>query len=155
MYLWSSQLSSSLLYRIVPKLNGTYSLVPTCSDSVVLLVFNFCFLERQWIIPHPIDIAPPVWLQIFGYTTNYAPTQVNNSFKLKHPMIHLYSLLCFKNVMQHFIFFQPSTLLFATRFVKYTTSGFMSGPIRFVTYNSFSNTEWNIFALYISILSIF
>ena len=122
---------------------------------MVLLVLNFCLIERKWIIPYPIYIAHPVWLCIFGCTSNDASTQVNNSFKLKRSIIRLSSLLCFRNVIKRFIFFQSSTLLFATRVVKYATSGSMSVIVRFATYNSFAATEWNIFDFSVSILSEF
>ena len=136
-------------------LNDTYSLVPTSSDSVVLFLFNFCLLEWKWIIPYPIDIAPSVWLHIFGCTSNDSSTQVNNSYKLNNPINCLTYLLCFRNVIQRFIFFLSYTLLFSTCVLKYATYGSMYGLVHFLTYNGFAATEWNIFDFSVYSLSEF
>ena len=39
---------------------GPYSLTPTTFNSVILLVFSFCFDDFLWTIPHLNDIAPMV-----------------------------------------------------------------------------------------------
>ena len=126
--------------------NGTYSLVPTISASVLLLVFNRCLFDRQCTIPCPKDITPPVWLFISLCTPNAASTQTYNSSTDFAP-INLTSALVFRNqVINLFNFFQSSTSLFDTRVIKNATAVSMSGLDLFVTCSSFATIEWNTFA---------
>ena len=59
------------------------SSTPTISDSVELLVFNFCFVEDDIGNHVPIDIPPPECPLIFGCTL-YDPSTYH--FKIPVPL---------------------------------------------------------------------
>ncbi len=96
--------------------------IPTDSASVELLVFNFCFVELEYIAPFPIVITPPVWLLIWWCTENDASAHQRMTPNLAASRVNTRALVAQRYCMSRLSFFQLSLSGCLTRVVRNATA---------------------------------
>jgi hypothetical protein len=118
-----------------------YLCTTTNSDSVVLLIFNFCLEDLPCKIPVPKHITPPVCPFISLCITCEASTQTKRSSILSAPITHLSFMVPFMKPKHLFNFRQSSSSLFDTLVIKNDTTVSKSGVAHFIIKSNLATTE--------------
>jgi len=124
-------------------LYGTYSLVPTSSDSVELFVFSFCLPDLQCKAPHPMDIIPLVCPFISGCTAYDASIHVWSSSRRPAPMMWGSCLVQLTNCKTRFSLFQSCLPDLETRVQRKATAVSISGFAHCLMKRSLAVMLWN------------
>ena len=122
-------------------LYGMYLRIPTSSTSVELLTSIFYFNKFPWMIPHPLDMNPHVWLLVLLCTAYATSIHVNTSCKFLAPIICLYFIVLFTDTKPLLRFFQSYSSLLDSQVIKRYTNGSRYGHALFIVNNNLLVTE--------------